>query len=103
MAGHQLHARTVALVVAVLALALPAGAAAGAPSDTPDHGIVTDGAVESLARVGDTLYIGGAFGQVGLATGPGVSLSRATGARDTAFPAVMGGQGQVFAVVGDGS
>ncbi|MFL5896452.1 MAG: beta strand repeat-containing protein [Thermoleophilaceae bacterium] len=64
---------------------------------------MTNGQVKALDRVGDTIYLGGSFSAVGAATGPGVSLTQATGARDTAFPAVSGGGAQVYAALADGS
>ena len=78
------------------------------PLAKPDAGVVTDGHISALARSGDTLYIGGFFNQVGPATGPGVLLSAATGARSTSFPAVsvsptVGFGPRVFAVLGDGA
>ena len=51
---------------------------------------VTNGDVYAVVRSGGTIYIGGAFGQVGPATGGGVPLDAATGAPIPAFPKVVG-------------
>src|SRR5689334_6532103 len=51
---------------------------------------VTNGDVYAVARIGGTIYIGGAFSQVGPAAGGGVPLDAATGAPIPAFPKVVG-------------
>ena len=111
--GHSSHARhaararrargaaTSALLGLAAALAVTAPALAVVPS-TPDSTYATNGYVTSLARAGNTIYLGGAFSQVGPRTGPFVSLSPVTGAYDAAFPQVNPG-GSVDAVVSDGA
>ena len=56
----------------LLGLAIPA-AAAGA-SSRPDDTYVTNGAVQAVVRVGDTIYIGGQFNRIGPRTGPGTEV-----------------------------
>ena len=58
-----------------------------------------DGTVTSIARSGNTLYIGGSFANVGPNTGGGAPVSAVTGALLRPFPAV---RGYVRAVVPDG-
>ncbi|MEO5619205.1 MAG: hypothetical protein ABIS67_15655, partial [Candidatus Eisenbacteria bacterium] len=60
----------------------------------------TNGNVLAFARSGNTLYIGGAFSQVGPNTGGGIPLGVASGQPVTGYPPVAG---QVLAVVPDGS
>src|SRR5206468_3212161 len=60
----------------------------------------TDGPVLTIARSGNTLYIGGGFSAVGPCTGDGVSLDRKSGAPRRPFALV---NGRVSAVVSDGS
>jgi trimeric autotransporter adhesin len=57
------------------------------------------GAVRSIARSGNTIYIGGSFTEVGPCTGHGVPVSSATGAPAAVYPRVGG---EVDAVVADG-
>ncbi len=60
----------------------------------------TDGTVTAIARSGNTVYIGGAFTQVGASSGYGVPLSKMTGEALRPYPKVAGGY--VFAVAPDG-
>ena len=69
---------------------------------------MTNGPVNALARVGNTLFFGGFFDQVGPRTGPFAGLSRAGAQADLALPEVTNGNPNlgpaiVNAVVGDGS
>jgi len=50
----------------------------------------TDGTVSAIARSGNTLYIGGALGEVGPNTGGGIPLSACTGTPASPFPKVAG-------------
>lgn len=59
----------------------------------------TDGLVNSIVRDGETIYIGGAFGHVGPATGGGVPIDAASGGFPPSFPKVIG---SVDAVAPDG-
>src|SRR3954451_4800512 len=58
-----------ALAVAFVGVA-PTAAMADPPS-TPSLTYGTDGTVEALARLGNTIYLGGVFSNVGLSTGGG--------------------------------
>ena len=60
----------------------------------------TNGTVTTLARLGDRLYIGGAFSAVGPSTGGGVPLDPVSGEPRRPFARVTG---RVTAVVPDGS
>ena len=44
-------------------------------SNMPDRMYVTDGDVNAISRVGDTIYIGGSFQRVGLRIGPGAEVA----------------------------
>jgi trimeric autotransporter adhesin len=88
-----------AITGALLAFASPALAT---PSSTPDATYVTNGTVNAIARLGNTLYLAGRFSQIGPRTGALASLSDASGAPDLALPQVTGGQGEVEAIVSDG-
>ena len=89
----------------ILSLALTAVAAA-TPHDPAQAQsarqdlFVTDGSVYAAIISGNTLYIGGNFRQVGLATGGGVPIDSSTGAAVGGFPKVTG---SVFAAVPDGA
>jgi hypothetical protein len=67
------------LIALQLIVALQLGfcpAAVGASlSDVPDSTYVTDGQVNAIVRVGNTIYIGGDFGRVGPRSGPGVEIA----------------------------
>src|SRR3954453_11411690 len=85
-----------ALLVAALA---PAVAGAAVPS-TSASTYGTDGTVNAITTLGDTVYLGGAFDNVGLDTGGGAATSASDGQADAAMPAVTG---TVQAAVADGS
>jgi hypothetical protein len=61
----------------------------GVLTNTPDRTYVTDSDVNAIARVGDTIYIGGAFTRVGPRTGPGVQVGL-DGAWNSALPEISG-------------
>ncbi|WP_273844793.1 WD40 repeat domain-containing protein [Rubrobacter calidifluminis] len=79
---------------------LPQATAFATPFSIPDTTWVTDGRVSAIERVGDEIYIGGNFRQVGPNTGFGVALYSGGGTLDGAFPNV---NGRVLAVTPDGS
>jgi trimeric autotransporter adhesin len=68
----------------------------------PDHTFVTDGQVYAVVHSADTIYIGGAFTQVGPRTGAGVGIA-ADGSPDMGLPEVAGGAGLLNAVAADGA
>src|SRR3954451_14073119 len=98
------QARRPAMLLCVLAFVLaglaPSAAAAAVPS-TSSAPYGTDGDVNAVATLGNTIYLGGLFSNVGLATGPGAALASSDGTADPTMPGISGGQ--VVAVVADGS
>jgi len=88
--------------LAVLAALLALAPAAWALTAVPDSGYVTNGEVKAIAHAGGITYIGGAFTEVGPATGPGVGINESTGA-DLGWARIWGGGGSISAVVSDGS
>ncbi|MBI5215078.1 MAG: T9SS type A sorting domain-containing protein [Ignavibacteriae bacterium] len=87
------------LMVAVV-ITLFSGASLLPAQTIQDNLWVTNGAVYSTVRTGNTIYIGGQFSQVGPATGSCVNINSSTGIRDADFPRF---NGTVYAVVADGS
>jgi hypothetical protein len=83
--------------VAVPVLLISAGVGLAQTVDTTLW--VTNGSVSALVRDGGTIYIGGAFSQVGPATGGGLAIDASTGAAQQPYPKAAGG---VFAVAPDG-
>ena len=65
-----------------------------------DDVYVANGTVYAMVAVGNTLYFGGAFDQVGPATGSAVPIDSTSGAPVSGFPKVVG---SVSAVAADGS
>src|SRR5439155_13362213 len=61
---------------------------------------VTNGVVNAMTTVSDTLYVGGSFTRVQPVTGGGVPLDLTTGAAVSGFPRV---HGRVFAAIPDGA
>lgn len=61
----------------------------------------TDGAVKTATVIGNTLYVGGSFSQVGPPVSGAAVIDAATGLAITPYPRVAGGE--VTAVVPDGS
>ena len=111
MGSHLFKARLAAWMPAVigtfLATACLAPATAGAvlpqpppARPLPNPAFVTDGAVNALARSGDTIYLGGDFTRIGPPTGGGTVLDPGNGLRASRFPDV---RGTGFAIVGDGA
>jgi len=97
----ELHAINFTMVIAAIVLAALSVSVALAQSSTPrEETWVTNGAVRSIVRTPDTVYIGGDFTYVGPSTGGGVPLDTATGALIYTFPKV---DGTVHACVPDGS
>ena len=80
--------------LAVLTTCLQSVPATGQVVDPNLWGI--DGTVAAIARSGNTLYVGGAFEQVGPNTGGGIPLHLGNGAPKAPFPKVTG---YVFATV----
>src|SRR4051794_165136 len=96
--GTRLGLCVAALAVVAVALA-PAAAGAAVPS-TSASTYGTDGTVNAITTLGDTVYLGGAFENVGLDTGGGAATAASDGQADAAMPAVTG---TVQAAVADGS
>jgi hypothetical protein len=71
----------------------------------PDSGYVTNGEVKAIAHVGSITYIGGAFTEVGPATGPGVAINSegAESGGDKGWARIWGSGGSISAVASDGS
>jgi trimeric autotransporter adhesin len=72
-----------------------------ASSQRPTDAYVTDGAVNAVARSGNTIYIGGGFSRVGPRTGPGLEFAL-NGTQNLGLPEVSGGDLGLQAVVSDG-
>jgi hypothetical protein len=60
------------------------------PAAVPAESWVTNGTVYAVRQVGDRIYVGGSFTQVGPNTGFGVALDPSTGVWAPAFPKVNG-------------
>jgi hypothetical protein len=89
------------LLTLVLPPAFVLSASGAASAQAIDENLwVTDGTTRSVVRAGGTIYIGGAFTQVGPAGGGGVPINVASGALLGSFPKVAG---RVFEVVPDGA
>src|SRR5689334_22658989 len=86
-------------IVAVMLALLVVGPAAGQTVD-PKLWTVNDlGSVGSAVRVGNTLYLGGSFTEIGPCTGHGVPVSATLGTPASSFPKIGG---EVDAAVSDG-
>lgn len=96
-AGRRACVLTAALAVAVTMSVSPA---AGAERPKALDTAVTDGPVESLARIGSRIFLRGEFTRIGPHTGFGASLDPATGRPDLSLPRV---DGPVHAVASDGA
>src|SRR5438128_2631663 len=101
--GHQTYhrqtSRSAMILLSAVAASLYAYGAASAQSVREDF-YVTNGTVNAAVLSGGTLYIGGAFTQVGPATGGGVPIDATSGTPVSGFPKVLG---SVAAVAPDGS
>ena len=64
------------LVATAFGWTSPAGAALSA---VPERTFATNGPVTAVLPLGDKIFLGGSFSELGLRTGPGVALSRGTG------------------------
>ncbi len=69
-------------------------------SPFPELGYVTNGTVNAVTHSEGVTYIGGAFSQVGPATGPGVAIGLGSG-KDLSLPRVWGGSAVIDAVAQD--
>lgn len=81
-------------------LAVPLGAAPGLAQQVDTKLWGMDNNITGIARRGNTVYVAGAFTNVGPNTGSGVPLSRASGEVPPSYAAVAG---PVQAVISDGS
>ena len=88
------------LFATVLLACLILAPRASALSPYPELGYVTNGTVNAVAHSEGVTYIGGAFSQVGPATGPSVGVSLST-AKDLSLPRVWGGSAVIDAVAQD--
>lgn len=86
------------VVAALLPLLVPHGVL-GQTIDAKLWAVNEFRSVEDIVRVGNTIYIGGTFTEVGPCTGQGVPVSPTTGAPANSYPRVGG---EVDAVVADG-
>ncbi len=101
-ADHDQAARlALVLFATVLVVCLALAPGAWALSAFPELGYVTNGTVNAVAHSEGVTYIGGAFSQVGPATGPSVGVSLST-AKDLSLPRVWGGSAAIDAVAQDG-
>lgn len=62
---------------------------------------MTDGVVNAVLELDDTIYLGGSFSYVGQRSGPWAAVDASTGARDKAYPELGGGA--VYTAVSDGN
>ncbi len=65
--------------------------------------MTTDGDVFALAQIGTTLYLGGRFQHVGMATGSGAVTAASDGTARPGSALLAGGDGDTTAVVADGA
>jgi type IX secretion system substrate protein len=89
-----------ACAAVLTAFALSSGAAPLGAQVVDQNLWGVNGAVTAIALSGNTLYVGGAFSQVGPNSGGGVPLNLGRGAPVAGFPKVTG---YVFAAVSDGA
>lgn len=108
-AGTTYHYRLVARAGGATALGedrtftTDATGALPAPIDDGRVALAADGDVAALARIGRTLYLGGHFHHIGMATGSGALTDAGTGAARPGTAVLAGGDGGVSAVIGDGA
>lgn len=93
----RLRLAAVVTCLAVLSISSISGRASAQQLDSAFW--VVDGAVNSTALLGDTLYVGGHFRKVGPSTGSFAELDPVTGAYSPGWPRVSG---QVLCAVDDG-
>jgi outer membrane protein assembly factor BamB len=91
-----------AVVVAAAAFVFPAEAAAPI-SSLPDRTVVANARVNSIVRVGGTVYIGGYFSRVGPRVGPWAAVDASSGQIQPGLAQVSGGEAQVLTTASDGS
>ena len=92
-----MRAPVTALALVIAAIVVPS---ARAQDLVPDPAYVADGAVNSIARDGTKLYLGGTFTQLSPRTGSVIAVDLLTGERRPAYPEV---DGPIDAFEGDGS
>ena len=97
---HQAVRLASVFLATVLLGCLTLAPRASALSPFPELGYVTNGTVNAVAHSEGVTYIGGAFSQVGPATGPSVGVSLST-AKDLSLPRVWGGSAVIDAVARD--
>jgi beta-propeller uncharacterized protein DUF5122 len=103
---NYLHRRARRLATGVAGLSLLAvlvavnPPAVADPAAVPAESWVTNGTVYAVRQVGDRIYLGGSFTQVGPNTGFGVALDPSTGVWAPSFPKV---NGTVLVAVPDGA
>ena len=83
------RARLIAAFASVIAFAVIApGAASAAIPSTAAATYATDGPVNAIKTLGDTVYLGGSFSNSGVPTGRVAEIDAATGAVDRSVPAL---------------
>jgi hypothetical protein len=97
-AFHKAFGPTILVAVALLAALSAASPGSAQVIDSKLWG--ANGGVTTMARIGNTLYIGGGFAAVGPCTGGGVPVDRASAVPRDAYAHVAG---RVSAVVSDGA
>lgn len=96
LGARRLSARGLG-TVGVLLAALAVGSSRAESQQVDLWGV--DNRVFALARIGDTLYVGGAFGRAGPSTGSAVAVSRTDASIRRPFPKVTG---YVYSMAADG-
>lgn len=81
MSTHVKVRSLLTVALSVLPVFVAVTRAGAAPSVVPTETWVTDGRVYSILRLGERIYLGGSFTQVGPNTGFGLSIDSATGQR----------------------
>ncbi len=101
-AWHAYPGHLGTIITGILATLLLASHPAGAqPANEPLSGqIITDGLVNTFAKRGNILYVGGTFNQAGIGTGGGAVVSATTGVPIPSSPTV---NGSVAASIPDGN
>ena len=86
-------------ILLLLAITLLYTVKSGIAQVTDNSLLVTNGAVSSIVTNGNISYLGGAFTQIGPATGSGAMYDANTGVRNSKFPKVCG---TVNTIISDG-